>query len=330
MTLRREATASSTDERRAPRHRSRGPGLGRVPFTVRVAVTGHRHLRRPDVVGAGVDAALDLIRTLFPARADTPVVLTAVSSLAEGADRVVAERVLATTGGGLEVALPLPADDYRSDFDSAWSDAEFEELVERASLVVEGAASGDRVREGYERAGQYVVDRADVLVAVWDGEPSRGRGGTAETIAYALNRRVPVVVVHSDDGSVSLDDGQGRPGQVFLVVPGGTGRGSERPRGSPSTTSAPPSPISRSSTPLSSGSGACSPARSRPRSPRRMPVSPPTSPPVTTSICTSWASGSFPTSSAPIAWPWPTSASTSSSYGWSSSRRPPPCSRWRG
>jgi hypothetical protein len=44
-------------------------------------------------------------------------------------------------------------------------------------------------------AGKVVVDRSSVLVAVWDGQPARGLGGTADVVAYARERGVPVTVV---------------------------------------------------------------------------------------------------------------------------------------
>jgi hypothetical protein len=44
-------------------------------------------------------------------------------------------------------------------------------------------------------AGKVVVDRSSVLVAVWDGQPSRGLGGTADVVRYARERGVPVEVI---------------------------------------------------------------------------------------------------------------------------------------
>ena len=38
--------------------------------------------------------------------------------------------------------------------------------------------------------GRAVVDCSSVLVAVWDGQPSRGLSGTADVVAYARERRV--------------------------------------------------------------------------------------------------------------------------------------------
>ena len=46
-----------------------------------------------------------------------------------------------------------------------------------------------------------VPDRSSVLVAVWDGQPSRGLGGTADVVAYARQRSVPVTVTWPEGAS---------------------------------------------------------------------------------------------------------------------------------
>jgi hypothetical protein len=42
-----------------------------------------------------------------------------------------------------------------------------------------------------------VVDSSDVVIAIWDGEPGNGRGGTAEIYDYARRRGVPVVWINA-------------------------------------------------------------------------------------------------------------------------------------
>ncbi|MDP9110532.1 MAG: hypothetical protein M3M96_02725, partial [Candidatus Eremiobacteraeota bacterium] len=39
--------------------------------------------------------------------------------------------------------------------------------------------------EAFLAAGKYLVENSDILFAVWDGEPSRGIGGTADVVSYA-------------------------------------------------------------------------------------------------------------------------------------------------
>jgi len=41
-------------------------------------------------------------------------------------------------------------------------------------------------------ASAYMIDHADELWAVWDGQPARGYGGTADVVAYDIHSpRVP-------------------------------------------------------------------------------------------------------------------------------------------
>lgn len=156
---------------------------------MRVGVTGHRTYDDPDLIAHRItDVVGDL--TL---RSGAPIELW--SSLAEGADRAVARAVL-DAGGTLVAVLPLCADDYRADFADAVSGDEFESLLARSTAVIVtgGDGSGDRT-VAYERAGHRVVDAVEVLIAVWDGEPSRGRGGTAEIVAAAGDRKLDVIVI---------------------------------------------------------------------------------------------------------------------------------------
>ena len=163
---------------------------------VRVGVTGHRDLADPARVAAEVDRILDVLA------GPTDVPLRVVSSLAEGADRLVAHRVLARPGASLEVPLPLDAADYATDFATAESVQEFNDLLLRADRVdvIPASTLSDPVHartDAYARAGSAVVAASDVLLALWDGLPARGHGGTAEVVleAVAAGRRVEVVTV---------------------------------------------------------------------------------------------------------------------------------------
>jgi hypothetical protein len=162
---------------------------GRIPFRLRIGVTGHRRLDDAEALAGQVRRVLKRIRDLLPGSPYTPVLFTVVSPLAEGADRLVAREVLRIEGADLEVPLPLPRKEYERDFQSDESKREFEDLFKQAKEVVELTPSETR-QEAYERVGHYVVDRCDVLIAVWDGQPSRGQGGTGEIVEYARGNDV--------------------------------------------------------------------------------------------------------------------------------------------
>lgn len=44
-------------------------------------------------------------------------------------------------------------------------------------------------------ASRRMLDETDHLIAVWDGKPARGYGGTADVVAAARERGVPITVV---------------------------------------------------------------------------------------------------------------------------------------
>jgi hypothetical protein len=150
---------------------------------MRVGGTGHRLLH--------AETARMVERALHERLARLPAdVLVGVSSLADGADQLFAEAILAL-GGSLEVVLP--ASRYREALPAECL-AAYDRLLASATIV-QCLAYEDSTSEAHMEAGRMVVDRSDVLVAVWDGHPARGVGGTGDVVAYARKRGVPVEVV---------------------------------------------------------------------------------------------------------------------------------------
>jgi hypothetical protein len=166
---------------------------GRVPLRIRIGVTGHRTLEDEDSIAEQVGVVLDRIQRLLPSTETTLVLYEVVSALGEGADRIVAECVLKTPSATLEVPLPLPREDYERDFGSEGSRQRFNRLLDRADQI-RVVGGSDRL-DAYRRAGNYVVDSCDLLIAIWDGEPSRGTGGTKEILERARRREMPTFVI---------------------------------------------------------------------------------------------------------------------------------------
>ena len=71
---------------------------------------------------------------------------------------------------------------------------EYDALLARAATVSQlGHVESDA--EAHMDASEAMLKRADVLLAVWDGEPARGYGGTADVVAEAKREGLPVVVL---------------------------------------------------------------------------------------------------------------------------------------
>ncbi len=152
-----------------------------------VGFTGHRQLENPAGVEGAIRDALNGMRNDQPS-----VEWLALSSIAAGSDLLFARSVRAL-GMGWEAILPLPPAEFRRDFDErTWRDVEG--LLAEAEYV---RVIGERIRrdDAYLDGGMETVNGCDLLLAVWDGEPARGRGGTAEIVAYARELGRPVIII---------------------------------------------------------------------------------------------------------------------------------------
>ena len=181
-----------------------------LPARLVVGIVGHRRLVRSADVERQAGAAIARVKGLVPPLRKTRLMLTALTALAEGADRLVAERILGEPGARLEVVLPMAREDYARDFSTPGSAEEFEAFLKRADAVHPLPSPPSSRAEAYARAGRYVVDHCDVLVALWDGLPEAGVGGTAEIVRYARTRQCPLVWVDPGPaGEIRLEPGKG-------------------------------------------------------------------------------------------------------------------------
>lgn len=141
---------------------------------MRIGITGHQKLRQLsdwDWVSAELRRVLE---------AYSPS-LIGISSLAAGADQLFAEIVL-ENGGTLEVIVPCA--DYENTFTYLEDRETYLSLLASATQVkvLENAGSKE---DAYLQAGERVVDASDLVLAVWDGHPPAGLGGTADAVRYA-------------------------------------------------------------------------------------------------------------------------------------------------
>lgn len=152
---------------------------------MRIGITGHMNL---------TDKTLSLVREAIDAELSQydPDQLIGFSCLAEGADSIFAQAVL-DAGGRLVAVLPAP--DYRDTRVSPSHAETFDGLVERAYIT--RFAAGASSMQAYEAANAEVLSSVELMLAVWDGEPSPEwkTGGTSDAVAAARERGVPVTVI---------------------------------------------------------------------------------------------------------------------------------------
>ncbi|HEV7903125.1 MAG TPA: hypothetical protein VGO96_04725 [Pyrinomonadaceae bacterium] len=184
-----------------------------IPFRLAVGVTGHRKLPDEKAAALAVRSVLEQIREKLPAEPNTQVYFTILSPLAEGADRLVAREVLKLEGSQLETVLPFDKDEYVKDFPH--TKAEFESLLQQSKRVKQ--LGGKSAREHiYTPVGRHVVDHCDVLVALWNGQPAGGEGGTAEIVQYARDMKCPLFWINTQDPAqpVVFENGENLPVKI--------------------------------------------------------------------------------------------------------------------
>lgn len=151
----------------------------------RIGVTGHRSIPQ--------EAQAHVREGLRAALCGHEGSLEALSSLAVGADQLFADLALAH---GAELTVVIPSGDYEAGFDET-------ELVHYRKLKARAAREVQldfpySTDEAYYAAGTYIADHCDRLLAVWDGRPARGLGGTGDIVTYARGLGRPVTVIWLD------------------------------------------------------------------------------------------------------------------------------------
>jgi hypothetical protein len=164
---------------------------GKPPSVRIVGFTGHRHLKSPQAVA-------EALRSELAALQKPGGELIALSSIAVGADTLFAQEVI-LAGMKWIVILPMPAEVFRGDFTpEEWARAE--RLIAQAEEV--RVLYGKERPQAYVDGGKATVDDSDCIIAVWDGKPAQGPGGTAEVIAYAKSLGRDVIVLRESEAGV--------------------------------------------------------------------------------------------------------------------------------
>jgi hypothetical protein len=159
-----------------------------------IGVTGHRTIPNEDLIRSKIQKTIQNIHK------STKSNLIVISPLAEGADRLVAQESL-RCGSKLKVVLPLELTDYMDDFKTIESKDEFLDLLNNASEVVTLKGAPTR-NDSYLQMGQKIVDGCELIIAVWDGKDSHGKGSTFEIIEYAKNREKEIIWINSETGEI--------------------------------------------------------------------------------------------------------------------------------
>ena len=166
---------------------------GRTGYAVPliVSVTGHRNLVPAEipVIRQRVREFLTDICERYPERG-----VSVMSSLAEGADQLVAEEAIAL-GIPLIAVLPMPRDIYAADFDTTMPREIFDYLCAQSAEIFELpitpgntrqtiAEQGKNRTRQYAQLGVFLCAHCHILLALWDGKFGGRLGGTGSVVRF--------------------------------------------------------------------------------------------------------------------------------------------------
>ena len=161
----------------------------------RIGIVGHRYFSDRSTAEFIVQQSYRILARL---KRKHPTLIT-ISAIAEGADTLFAESAIKLN---LPLEIVRPFQSYIDDFPSA--DAKERYCHLRAAARKEEILPYEtRSEEAYEAAMKWVVMRANLLFAVWDGFPPRGRGGTGHAVQQALSHNRPWIHLNSRNRSIT-------------------------------------------------------------------------------------------------------------------------------
>ena len=165
----------------------------RLPEVLAVGFTGHRKVPYEA-------KSRQVIRDFLARQKEShPGILYGISSAASGGDQLFAESCL-ELDIPLRILLPRPAEQFRADFDEAsWQRTV--RIVEKA-ISVELTGEPESQSDQYYDCGIQTVAESQLLMALWDGLPARGAGGTQEMVSYARKTGHPIAWIHSETGEL--------------------------------------------------------------------------------------------------------------------------------
>lgn len=179
---------------------SRTVVAGRTGYAVPliVAVTGHRNLVPAEIptIRRHVREFLEELCQKYPERG-----VSVMSSLAEGADQIVAEEAI-TLRIPLIAALPMPRESYITDFQTTRAREKFELLLSQSSELFELPITPGNTRQSiseygknrtrqYAQLGVFLCAHCHILLALWDGKQNDKLGGTASVVRFHLDDVMP-------------------------------------------------------------------------------------------------------------------------------------------
>lgn len=122
--------------------------------------------------------------------------LTGYTSLAPGADQIF---TWALRAAGDDVIFVQPADNIESTIPADnMNDFQAARQICTTTIRMPFTTAGE---PAYLQAGSWIADHTDLLLAVWDGRPAGGLGGTADIVERRRSSGRPLTLIWPDEAT---------------------------------------------------------------------------------------------------------------------------------
>jgi len=139
-----------------------------------IGITGHQKLGNTELKRWISEELRNEIRRLKPTMA--------YSCLAIGADQIFTRVILEE---GIHHTAIVPCKDYQSTFKKSDLDGYVELL--NLSIKIDELDFFNCSEYAFLQAGKHMVQKSDIIFAIWDGKKAKGLGGTADIVEYAIS-----------------------------------------------------------------------------------------------------------------------------------------------
>ena len=140
---------------------------------MKVGITGHQNLGSKETITWLSDVLATVVHKYG--------IDMGITSLAIGADQLYAQILRKKDIRYLAI---IPSDQYEKTFANTSDLEKYNSLLHDASEVIKLPFNAPSEVAFYE-AGKHMVNLSDMVIAIWDGQPAKGLGGTGDVVHYA-------------------------------------------------------------------------------------------------------------------------------------------------
>ncbi len=159
---------------------------------MKIGFTGHQKIAHPERWGWVKDQLQQVLREVAK-----PGDLVA-SSLAKGGDQILSQLAI---DEGLSIEVIIPCAGYEGAFTDTEGLAQYRKLLSKSADVI-ALDFPSPSENAFLAAGKKIVDRADLVITLWDGKNAVGKGGTGDIVEYARELGRQVIHVNPDSMQV--------------------------------------------------------------------------------------------------------------------------------